>query len=443
MKTNRSHDPRDTKSQLGRAYWQHHARVMTDTPPKIMGHVTMAVLEGIESFATDKPESPVARMREEMLQAIGPDTPAGDPDAVERFSALYKNASNIVFPATSAYLTVCHALNEYSTSHSLYSIELDILRDIDLEAHRNQVLDTFRNDMKRRLDQVSGIDDITGYSQVFEIYGEILAYLYLRDRVPTKRVPERKDQDTPDFRCEPPDGKPFYVEVKTFDIVGGDARKRDMMDDGLDSKAELEEQIRAGKSVAMAESEIAPFRKAGETNTYDPRSLVRVIDTLREKCLGAFKEGQFEKGPTLALVVIDRLLLPSGKFDLAPYYYADFNDGGITSGVLWHLAYGRCGTPIFRLPEFAGANSLEGHLDRLGLFVDKTRPFLGPGLVVLHRAQCGRRAYGLVNSSYAAQNTWSIDDTHDVLARLCHRWNDERASRSWDISADIGAQVGV
>ena len=440
MKTNRYRDPRNTKSQLGRAYWQHHARVMAETQPKIMGHIEMAVLEGIESFATDNPESPVAGMRQQMLQAIGPNTADGDPEAIERFSALYKDASDIVFPATSAYLAVCHTLNEYSTSLSLYSIELDILRAIDLEAHRNHILDTFRNDLRCRLDQVSGIDDVTAFSQAFEIYGKILAYLYLRERVPTERIPERKDQKTPDFRCAPPDGKPFYVEVKSFDIVGGDTRKRDMLDDGLDTKAELAEQLREGKQVAMAESVIAPFRRAGETKTYDPRSLIRVINTLREKSLGAFKEGQFEDGPTLALVVIDRLLLPGGKFDLAPYSYADFNAGGITSGVLWHMAYGRCGTPIFRLSEFAGANSLEGHLDRLGLFVDETRPFGGLGLVVLHRAQGGRRAYGLVNNAYPAGNGWSIDDTHDVLDRLCHRWNDERASRSWDISADIGAQ---
>ena len=219
------------------------------------------------------------------------------------------------------------------------------------------------------------------------------------------------------------------------------AEKRDMLDDGLNSKIELEEQIRAGKSVAMAESEIAPFRKAGETETYDPYSLIRVINTLREKSIGAFKEGQFEEGPTLALVVGDRLLLPGSKFDLAPYYYVDFNDGGISSGVLWHMAYGRPGTPIFRLPEFAGANSLEGHLDTLGLFVDETRPFLGLGLVVLHRAHCGRHAYGLVNSAYPAENNWSTDDTHDVLDRLCHHWNDEEASHSWDISADICAQA--
>ena len=437
---NRNRDPRDTKSHLGRAYWQHHARVMVETRSKIMGHVSIDALDGIESFVTENPDSPVARMHKEMMQAIGPDLPAGDPDAVERFNALYKDASDIVFPATSAYLAVCHALHEYSTSHSLSSIDLEILRAIDLEADRNQILDTFRNDLKSRLDQVSGIDDITAYSQAFETYGEILAYLHLRERVPTERFPERKGQKTPDFRCAPPDGKPFYVEVKSLDIVGGDARKLTMMDDGQNAKAELEKQVHAGKSIAMAETEIDPFRKAGETTTYDPYSIIRVIDTLREKSIGAFKEGQFKEGPTFALAIVDRLPLPGGKFDLAPYYYADFNDGGIASGALWHMAYGRSGTPIFRVPNFAGAKSLEGHLDRLGLFVDDTCPFSGPGLIVLYREQCGRRVYGLVNSAYGAENNWTIDDTQDVLDRLCHRWNDERASRSWDISADIGAQ---
>ena len=356
MKTDRHRDPRNTNSQLGRAYWQHHARVMAETQPKIMGYVTMAVLEGIESFATDNPGSLVAQMRKEMLQAIGPDTPAGDPDAVERFSALYKDASAIVFPATSGYLAVCHALNEYSTSHSLSSIDLEILRAIDLEAHRNQILDAFRNDLKSRLDQVSDVDDITAYSQAFEIYGEILAYLHLRERVPTERIPEREGQKTPDFRCAPPDGKPFYVEVKSFDIVGGDARKLAMLDDGQDAMAELEEQKHAGKAIAVAETEIDPFRKTGETTTYDPYSFIRVIDTLREKSLGAFKEGQFKEGPTFALAVVDRLLLPGGKFDLAPYYYADLNDGGIASG--------RCGTWLMGVParRYSGCHILPARI---------------------------------------------------------------------------------
>ena len=51
------------------------------------------------------------------------------------------------------------------------------------------------------------------------------------------------------------------------------------------------------------------------------------------------------------------------------------------------LAHGlrALGRPIFRVPEFAGAPSLEGHLENLGLFVDEAVPFPGSGLIVLNR----------------------------------------------------------
>ena len=80
-------------------------------------------------------------------------------------------------------LAASHAVGERTRSHSLAAVDLTTLRAIDLEAHINPVLDTFRNDLKSRLGQVSGIDDVEAYSQAFEIYGEAVAYLHLRERV--------------------------------------------------------------------------------------------------------------------------------------------------------------------------------------------------------------------------------------------------------------------
>lgn len=436
MSTDDRSDPRRTDSLLGQCYQQHYARVMKQVQPKLLGHVSIEVLDGIESFALNNPDSQVAQIRDDMLTAIGPHAPAGDPEAIKRFSDLYKTASDTVFPATAAFLNVCHFLNEYSSSHSLSAIDLKTLRAIDLEAHCDRVLDELMQELRSRLEKAPDIDEVTAYSQVFEAYGEVIAYRFLRERMPTEKVRERKGQQTPDFRCRPEGSRPFYVEVKTFDIVGGQPRNRAMMDDALESKVHLEKQMRAGKAVAHAVTEVAPYRKSGETDGYDSYSLIRVIETLHDKALQCFKQGQFKDGPTLALAVTDRLPLMSGPFDLAPYYYSDSNDGGIASGVLWHMAYGRPGTPILRLPEFAGAGSLEDHLNRVGLFVDETRPFPGPGLVVLHREGSGHRAFGLVNESYA-EHGWSIDDTERLLTTVCHRWNDQDGSRSWDICADI------
>lgn len=83
-------DPRRTESVLGQIYWQHHDRAIEQMQPQIMGHVSIDVLEGIESFAAGNPNSPVVKLRAEMLRAIGPDAAAGDPQTVSRFNALYE-----------------------------------------------------------------------------------------------------------------------------------------------------------------------------------------------------------------------------------------------------------------------------------------------------------------------------------------------------------------
>ena len=429
-------DPRRTESKLGLAYWQHYNRVMQRTRAAVMGHVSITVLEGIETFAVANPDSPVAKLHADMLQGIGPDAAAGNPQTVSNFNTLYQQAYDTVFPATRAYLNISHALHGISSSHSLFAIDLETLRSLDLAAHGDDALKRFRTELISRLETVRGVDDVVAYSQVFETYGEIIAFRFLRSKVPTERLSERDGKPTPDFKCMPQDGTPFFVEVKTFDIVGGKFRNRQMMEDGLEAQIELEDQMTAGKRVAFTETEIDPYRAYGETETYDWFSLIKVIDTLREKSLQAFKGGQFKDGPTFALAITDRLLLPNAKFDLAPYYYDDRADGGIASGVLWHMAFGRPGTPIFRMPDFAGARSLNGHLDKPGLFADEHRPFPGPGLVVLDREQSDHVAYGLANPAYHRHGTWSIDDTEEVLYTLCDHWNDYGNSRSHGISAD-------
>ena len=430
-------DPRRTDSELGQAYWQHRDRVSQPTRSNVMGHVSIEVLEGIDSFAAQELNSSVAKLKADMLQAIGPDADAGHPHTVSRFNASYEQAYDTVFPATRVYLNISHAVNEIASAHSLSAIDLETLRSLDLSAHTDDTLRRFRAELISRMKTVRSVDDVVAYSQVFETYGEVIAFRYLGSKVPTERLSERQAQPTPDFRCTPQDDKPFFVEVKTFDIVGGEFRNREMMEDGLEAKIELEEQVKAGKRVAFAETEIDSYRRYGETDTYDPHSLIRVIDTLRKKSWEAFKAAQFKDGPTFALAITDRLPLPSGKFDLAPYYFHDYADGAISSGVLWHMAYGRPGTPIFRLPKFCGAGTLDGNLSEFGLLADPHMPFHGPGMIVLDREQSGHAAYGLINRAYCGEGNWSNDDTEEVLYALCDRWNDHHNSQCHGISADI------
>lgn len=100
---------------------------------------------------------------------------------------------------------------------------------------------------------------------------------------------ERQEKKNPDFRCELPGGKAFYVEVKSFDAAGGKQRNLEMMNDGLRGRVELEEQQATGRDVVSVETEYAPYRKPGETVSYDPRSLVTAINALQEKARRAFQ----------------------------------------------------------------------------------------------------------------------------------------------------------
>ena len=428
----KNHNPQHTESELGQTFCQYYCRLARPTQSTLMGHVSIKILEGIESFAADNPKSAVARLQADMLQAIGSDTVAGDPHTVSCFNELYEQAYEIVFPATRAYLKICHDVNEIASAHSLSAIELDTIHCLDIAAHTDKTLQEFRTELIYRMEMVHSVEDVIAYSQVFETYGEIIAFNYLRSKVLTERLPVREGLSTPDFKCTLQDHKSFFVEVKTFDIVDANFRNREMMEDGLQTKIELEEQIKANKAIAFAETVIDPFRRYGETDTYDPYSLIRVIDTLRNKSLQAFKEEQFKDGPTFALALTDRLRLPRGKFEIAPYYFCNYTDGSIVSGVLWHMAYGRPGTPIFRLPDFPGAKSLEGFLNecQFGLFTDQQIPFYGPGMIVLDRENSGHAAYGLVNKTYFVQGHWSIDDTEKVLNTLCDHWNDHDNSLS-------------
>ena len=159
-----------------------------------------------------------------------------------------------------------------------------------------------------------------------------------------------------------------------------------------------------------------------------------MIDTLRDKSRSAFKASQFERGPTFALAVADRLILHGWKSALVPYYYDEHQGSGhCVSGVIWQAAFGRAGTPVMRRPEFEGKPSVEGYLATDGLYVDAGRPFPGAGLVVLQRSSRRRLSYGILASNTIGGD-WSDDDSEEALHAMCHAWNDQESSRGWELS---------
>lgn len=424
---------RNNPSTIWQAYRNHHGRALDSVRPALFGHFSEALLGGIETRAAKDPGGAIAAAHRDLLTLLQKkDLHQSEPD-LEQARAIYTAACRATFPATMAFNRHSQELAGLTHNASLTEIDSDLLREIDLLAHDDPAYGTFVGDMVAKLGQATSLPDIVAYNQFFEIYAEAMVLHFLRGRgIRTSRVTDAIS--APDFRCELEDGRPYFVEVKSLDIVGGAIRHKQIMEDGLEPNVEIERQLRAGCWIASATSEIAPYRRAYDDTGYDAYSVKRIIDTLREKSLGAFKASQFERGPTFALVVADRLVLQGWKSALVPYYYdEDYASGSCLSGVIWQAAFGTVGTPVLRKPDFEGKPSLEGHLDADGLYVDVGRHFPGDGLLVLQKSSKRRLSYGL-RAPIPETETWSSDDAEEALSAMCDAWNDHGNSRGFALS---------
>jgi hypothetical protein len=162
----------------------------------------------------------------------------------------------------------------------------------------------------------------------------------------------------------------FYVEVKTLDIVHADQQHPVLLGDGMLAQDDLNKQIESGRTVAMALSETAPYRKFGGDPGYDWRSVRMSIERLIEKCRQTFKSSQFKLGPTFAFVSLLRMPIhDDGVRPLAPFAYIDHGGGACVSGTLWNVCFGQLGDPVHRFPDFEGAGTRDGRLEREGMLV--------------------------------------------------------------------------
>ncbi len=417
-------NPRETKSSIGRAYWSFHGKLFADLKPMFLPWVSISVLDGVERIAEADSTSEIAALHRKMMSML--DSLSYSDERVQNdFKSLYDKANVLAHPVTEAFLKHCHSINSITRNHSLSGVDPEILREIDLLAHQDPAYKRFADDMKKKVSAKIAPGDIVSYNQFFEIFCEatVLRYLRAREGLQVARVPEAgKDEESrPDFQCWIADESSFFVEVKTLDVVGGQFRHGEMMADAINVQIDIDKQIAAGSRIAMAESEIDPYRPYGGSEDYDPGSLIKVIDTLRAKLKQAFKPSQFAMGPTFALAVIDRLEQFGRAVDLAPYYQENQT---CLSGVFWHSAFGREGTPIFKHPDFEGKPSLEGHLARPGYLIDSTNPFTGAGLVIMANSQTERVAYGL-KADHQPIGDWTREQSDHALQIMCDFHNDQ------------------
>lgn len=338
---------------------------------------------------------------------------------------MYNRSLDAVFATSQAFLHWSHQFHGISEEHNLASISLSRLRLLEEASLVDADLGDLLKELRSAFERVKHIGDSQGFRQLFEYYGEAVVYSLLSAKFKTKRIMAGASS-MPDFSCSLPNGKEFFVELKSFDIVDGPYRSEQMHEDAMLQQIELERQTNGGARIAVAVREVSPYQRAfGAADDYDPCSLLTVIDTLIAKSRSAFKPKQFAKGPTFALVLADRLLLPGGKHSIAPHYYERGEGGAVISGVLWHACFGQAGWPIFRMPDFEGKPSLEGYMSGNGLLSDQAVPFPSGALIFANTSWNEDTVLGLYDANWTWSNSsWTQADTQDVIHTLCSAYND-------------------
>lgn len=396
----------------------------------MLGFLELDTLDALESASrhSESLKLPIAR-----IQAIlerGKSAALSVAESDQCLSA-YKAGVEIALPTLTALLRWMHQFVGLARENSLNAISALRIRDLDLASLTDTPLQSLLQEVRAALSRVKNLDDVQGFGQAYEAYGEALVYSLLKAKFETSKI-EEVSTSTPDFACSLKNGKKFFVELKALDIVGGSLASKELLVASLEPQIELERQTAEGRKVAIAESEISSFKKPfSPPGDHDPRSLITVIEAFVAKARSAFKGTQFAQGPTFAVALCNRILVPGGRHDVAPYYYDRGHGGAVVSGVLWQACFGRPGTPILRVPDFEGSPGLEGHLARDGLLVDKGVVFPGGALMFVD-TQWGRDdILGLYDSEWKPNDptgTWTSEDTEEVIHTLCTACNDERNS---------------
>lgn len=360
------------------------------------------------------------------------------------FLQIYDNSRRSAYPLSMRLLDAHHALDDLSHDYQLLCFDLGLTRRMEDDALVDPEMASFVNDILKHLSREGLPLAYQVIADAFTVYGEALVYQMLKqrggDRLTIKKIKE-SETSSPDFACSlevdlpTPRTLEFFIEVKTFDIVNAPQRAPQMLDEGMEAEIVIDEQQSKGTSVAIAVSRLAPHEPYSYSADYDPRSIQSVIDTLCSKAVSAFKSDQFRSGPTFALVSLPRLPLHrQGVNALAPVYYDPYMGGSCVSGVLWHLAFGRVGSPVYFWPEFEGAGSRDTDLQRNGFLVCEQAPEAA-GLLILWHDQ-GYRLDGLYDQRWNNKDrSWSNVETETVFNLLCDNINDRENSMAHMVSS--------
>jgi hypothetical protein len=310
----------------------------------------------------------------------------------------------------------------------LTSFEQKELENLDKAA----LTDSFIKEKKKNILQLVKdikLDFNPKLKNAYDEYSEALAYLRLKSTFGNvDRIPETTNK-TPDFKIafsHKSNGEKenylVFAELKSMAYANGNLNYKDVMDQGLKSQIEIEEQLKRGNRIAFGITEIQPLYK--DNKKYDPTSTKYAIEALIDKISQNLKPDQFSMGETVLMVDLKQLVLPSHFKEGAVPIFQEGMYGSYVSGVQWNTVFGKKGHLVYRPIEFEGKENIDGELERDGIltdcdwikavvFFDYTLSEKDPKIVGLHK-------YGKISDGVSA-----------FLHRFCDFVNDDKNTEGW------------
>jgi len=303
------------------------------------------------------------------------------------------------------------------------------IQNFEAAAKNDPLMVELVNELRDRFAAVQGAEAYLEMSQAYEAFAEAnFAYEMLQRGVALERTPGtgREGEKRPDFRHRQT-GK-IHFEVKALEIAEPLSRNKAIAHDALEQAAELDHRARK-PGVHVGETVMSGF-KPGTTAS-------QRVDLVIERLNSALKRDQLRYGPTILVVDLGRLPSPSfGPSALLPaFFHAGPPAESSVSGELWHIALGRIGERMLRLPEFDGASNLDGHLTRQGVLHDY--PELC-GVTFVYPAWSNPSALLTIWNPVPDQtnlvNKLALKEHEvgDIVAKYSNGWNDTSNEHGWN-----------
>ncbi len=398
---------------------------------RLYPNILDAVARHAEAKAKDDPYGEIGHLTAKLIRLIGDPRIVSSADLQAEVRIAYDRAEAIALPASVAYRQLRHRLHSVTSSYHLESMHLEQMELLDSLADNDVKSKPLHRELLLKFDlaaQASDSDLPRKLAQAFEAFGEFWVYRRLCNCIKIEKVTEGATP-SPDFQCSL-NGRQFFIEVKSPDIVDGEAHHAELMKAATAVEIELDQKVRSGRRVSSVMSETAPFKRLG-ANDYDGGDLRHAIMTLRERARSLYKSKQFLSGPTFALMFADRYPLGNRRAILSEHkvggMWSELPDDR-QSGIVWQAAFGAPGTEIHNL------NLPKRSLSGTPFMRDPGSPFPGVGFLTVSTIHSGSptgnaECWGLLDRQASLPQGWHATDTATVLDAVSDVWNDDEDKR--------------